>query len=108
MNKANLHKLIYRYEENFYILNNSEHDEIFKWRAAKQFRDVWFSKEAEAMPFSAKFALATKHFSVLTDNSYISPSSQFLQFFQTGEADLPVCSTVIHFARYFLVRANKS
>ena len=75
MNKANLHKLIDRYEENFYILNNSEHDEIFKWRAAKQFRDVWFSKEAEAMPFSAKFALATKHFSVLTDNSYISPSN---------------------------------
>lgn len=75
MNRANLHKLIDRYEENFYILNNSEHDEIFKWRAAKQFRDVWFSRDSEAMPFSAKFALATKDFSVLTDNSYISPSN---------------------------------
>lgn len=62
MNKANLHKLIDRYEENFYILNNSEHDEIFKWRAAKQFRDVWFSKEAAAMPFFRKICAGDKAF----------------------------------------------
>lgn len=75
MNTENLHKLIDRYEEGFYVLNNSEHDEIFKWRAARQFRDVWFSNEAKTMPFSEKFNSAKKKFSILTDNSYVSPSN---------------------------------
>lgn len=75
MNRGNLHKLIDKYEEKFYILNNSEHDEIFKWRAARQFRDVWFSDEAKTMLFSEKFNLAKKEFSILTDNSYVSPSN---------------------------------
>ena len=75
MNRENLHRLIDKYEEKFYVLNGSEHDEIFKWRAAKQFRDVWFSEEAKAMPFSEKFALAKKKFSILMDNSYVSPSN---------------------------------
>lgn len=75
MNTENLHKLIDRYEEDFYVLNNSEHNEIFKWRAAQQFRDVWFSDEAKTMPFSEKFNSAKKKFSILTDNSYVSPSN---------------------------------
>ena len=75
MNTENLHKLIDRYEENFYTLNNSENDEIFKWRAAKKFRDTWFSKAAKSMTFSEKFNEAKKEFSVLTDNSYVSPSN---------------------------------
>ena len=75
MNKENLHRLINRYEENFYVLNNSEHDEIFKWRAAKRFRDIWFSEETTSMTFSEKFNLAKKEFSILMDNSYVSPSN---------------------------------
>ena len=75
MNTDNLHKLINRYEENFYILNDSNHDEIFKWRAAKRFRDVWFSEEAKSMSFSEKFNSAKKEFSILMDNSYVSPSN---------------------------------
>ena len=75
MNKENLDNLINKYEEQFYVINNSENDEIFKWRAAKQFRDVWFSAEAKAMPFSEKFALAKKKFLILTDNSYVSPAN---------------------------------
>ena len=75
MNQENLHRLIDKYEEKFYALNDSEHDEIFKWRAAKQFRDVWFSEEAKTMPFSEKFALAKKKFLILTDNSYVSPAN---------------------------------
>ena len=51
MNRENLHRLIDKYEEKFYILNGSEHDEIFKWRAAKQFRDVWFSEEVKCAQF---------------------------------------------------------
>ena len=75
MNRENLHRLIDKYEEKFYVLNGSEHDEIFKWRAAKQFRDVWFSEELKTIPFSEKFALAKKKFSILMDNSYVSPSN---------------------------------
>lgn len=75
MNTENLHKLIDRYEENFYTINNSENDEIFKWRAAKRFRDVWFSDEAKSMTFSEKFSAARKDFSNIMDNSYVIPSS---------------------------------
>ncbi len=75
VNYENLHRLIDKYEENFYTLNNAEHDEIFKWRAAKQFRDVWFSEEYAALPFSERFNAAKKEFSILTDNSYVSPSN---------------------------------
>ena len=83
MNTANLHSLIDRYEENFYTLNNSEHDEIFKWRAAKRFRDVWFSEEAKTMTFSEKFAAAKKEFSILMDNSYVSPSNGIVKIAAT-------------------------
>ena len=51
MNRENLHSLIDKYEEKFYVLNGSKHDEIFKWRAAKQFRDVWFSEEVKCAQF---------------------------------------------------------
>ena len=65
MNLGNLHRLIDKYEENFYELNNSDHDESFKWRAAKRFRDVWFSEEAKKMTFSEKFNEARKEFFIL-------------------------------------------
>ncbi len=86
MNKENLHKLIDRYEENFYVLNNSENDEIFKWRAARQFRDVWFSEDAKSMPFSEKFNAAKKEFSVLMDNGYVSPSNGIVKIAEQGQA----------------------
>ena len=75
MNRENLHKLIDIYEERFYELNNSIHDEIFKWRAVKHFRDVWFSEDSKQMPFSEMFNDAKKDFLVLMDNSYVCPSS---------------------------------
>ena len=78
MNIQNLHKLIDRYEENFLMINSgkaNEPDEIFKWKAAKTFRDVWFSEEAKKMKFAEKFNLAKKDFDILTDNSYVSPSN---------------------------------
>ena len=65
MNLENLHRLIDLYEENFYEVNNSENDESFKWRAAKRFRDVWFSEEAKSMTFSEKFNEAKKSFFIL-------------------------------------------
>ena len=75
MNLENLHKLIDKYEENFYTLNNTDHDEIFKWRAMKHFRDVWFSPEAKNKAFSELFNEARKNFFILMDNSYVSPSN---------------------------------
>ena len=63
MNTKNLHRLIEKYEENFYKINSGNltgPDEIFKWKAAKTFRDVWFSEEAKTMLFSEKFNLAKK------------------------------------------------
>ena len=75
MNLENLHRLIDKYEENFYELNNSDHDESFKWRAAKKFRDVWFSENSKSLKFSEKFNEARKEFFILMDNSYVSPSN---------------------------------
>ena len=75
MNLENLHKLIDKYEENFYTINSAEHDEIFKWRAMKRFRDIWFSPEAKNMMFSEMFNEARKDFFILMDNSYVSPSN---------------------------------
>lgn len=75
MNLENLHKLIDKYEDKFYEINNEEHDEIFKWRAAKHFRDVWFSPEAKNMSFSEMFNEARKEFYILMDNSFVSPSN---------------------------------
>ncbi len=87
MNIDNLHALIEQYEKHFYILNSAEHDEIFKWRAAGQFRDVWFSKDAAQMTFSEKFNAAKKEFSILTDNSYVSPANGIVKIAEKdGEA----------------------
>ncbi len=98
MNTENLHRLINRYEENFYTLNNSENDEIFKWRAAKRFRDIWFSEEAKAMPFSEKFNEAKKEFSVLTDNSYVSPSNGIVKVAELEQDAMERLFTDILFA----------
>ena len=75
MNWDNLHKLIDTYEERFYEINNSDHDEIFKWRAAKTFRDAWFSESLNKKPFSERFNYAKKDFQNIMDNSFISPST---------------------------------
>ena len=75
MNYDNLHELINRYEENFELVNSLEHDEIFKWRAIRCFRDAWFSADANNMPFPKMFNLARKESAVLIDNSQVSPTN---------------------------------
>ena len=69
MNTDNLHKLINRYTDNYYTVNISGHDEVFKWAAIKQFRDVWFSDKYKNIPFARKFNDAKKHCSILIDNN---------------------------------------
>ncbi|MBR3966057.1 MAG: hypothetical protein IKJ91_03175 [Clostridia bacterium] len=85
MNTQTLRLLIERYKENFYNVNNSRNNEIFKWKAAKRFRDVWFSEEAKSMSFSEKFNSAKKEFSVLMDNSYVCPSSGVVKIAELDE-----------------------
>lgn len=75
MNTDNLHKLINRYTDDYYTVNNSEHDEVFKWAAIKQFRDVWFSDKYKNIPFARKFNDAKKECSILIDNKQVSPTN---------------------------------
>ena len=75
MNTENLHELINRYEDNYAMVNNSTHDEKFKWGAVRGFRDIWFSDNAASMTFAQLFDAATKRSSVLINNSVISPTT---------------------------------
>lgn len=75
MNYENLHKLIDRYEENIYYLNDSHNDEKFKWHAVQRFQDVWFSPEAERLDFSELFYRAIKGSAVLINNSTVQPAN---------------------------------
>ena len=75
MNYENLHKLIDRYEENIYYLNNKTNDEKFKWHAVQQFQDAWFAPESQNMPFSEMFNRAQKASAVLVNNSTVQPAN---------------------------------
>lgn len=88
MNVENLHELINRYEQNLHYVNNSENDEIFKWKAVKCFRDAWFSPEAETMPFDELFRQAKKESSVLIDNSTVSPANGVVKLAEVDGAEV--------------------
>ena len=87
MNIKNLQTILDRYEENYYVINNSVNDEIFKWRATKQFRNIWFSDEFKDKPFSEMFREAKKEFHNIMDNYGISPSNGVVKIAENnGEA----------------------
>ncbi len=88
MNKKNLHELIRRYEANFDMINDSEHDEIFKWKVVKCFRDIWFSDEYRGLPFAKRFHLATRDSSVLINNSMISPTNGVVKLAEEYPAEV--------------------
>ena len=75
MNYENLHKLIDRYEENIYYLNNADCDEKFKWHAVQRFQDAWFSADARTLPFSELFHRAIKGSAILINNSRVQPAN---------------------------------
>lgn len=75
MNYENLHKLIDRYEENIYYLNNAECDEKFKWHAVQRFQDAWFAPDAQAIPFHELFHNAIKGSSILVNNGTVQPTN---------------------------------
>jgi len=74
MNSDNLHELISRYESNYALFNDTEHDEVFKWRAVQQFHSVWFS-EKKFNSFASLFKEAKKECSILIDNAQVSPTN---------------------------------
>lgn len=75
MNDDNLRELLDRYCGRIPVLYGDKHDELFKWKAVKTFRDVWFSPEAASEPFSVMFAAACRDSSVLINNSQVSPTN---------------------------------
>ncbi len=98
MNNENLHELINRYEQNYYLVNNSEHDEIFKWRAVKQFHDVWHSEKLNTLPFSKLFNEAKSECSILIDNSQVAPTNGIVKLAECCSDEVKVLFTNILFA----------
>lgn len=75
MNYENLHEIINRYEQNLAFVNSAEHDEIYKWRAVKCFRDAWFSDENKDKDFATTFKAAKKESYNIIDNGQVTPTT---------------------------------
>ena len=82
MNTDNLHELIDRYESKIDKIYNVEHDELFKWRAIKTWRDEWFKPESSFPSFAGCFTAVRKDFSLFIDNSRMHPSSGVLKLWE--------------------------
>ena len=82
MNTDNLHELIDRYETKIDKIYSAEHDELFKWRAMKTWRDEWFKPEESFPSFAERFTAAKKDFSLFIDNSRMHPSSGVLKLWE--------------------------
>jgi len=89
MNNQNLHELIERYEQNFEFVNNSEHDEIFKWRAVKLFRDSWFAADASQKSFAEMFNDARRGSAYIIDNSQVSPTNGIVKMAEVEPVEVP-------------------
>ena len=82
MNKEHLHELIRRYENNIDLLYNEEHDELFKWRAMKVWREEWLKPDSAFVSFGDRYIAAKKEFSLFMDNSRMHPSSGVLKLWE--------------------------
>ena len=100
MNQENLHTLIDRYEQNYYMVNNQEHDEKFKWEAVQCFRNVWFENEKKALPFSERFNQATKKCSLLINNSMVSPTNGIVKMAEQRPEEIEHLFQDVLFAPY--------
>ncbi len=100
MNTDNLHALIDRYEENYYMINDSDHDEKFKWEAVRGFRDVWFSEGSKELSFSKKFDLAMKKSSVMINNSVTSPTTGIIKMAEQRPQEIEALFTNLLYAPY--------
>ena len=82
MNKENLHELINRYEEHIDMIYNEEHDELFKWKAMKVWRDEWFKPDTAFASFADRFSAAKREFSLFMDNSRMHPSTGVIKLWE--------------------------
>lgn len=88
INEEKLNSIIDNYEENYYIFNGKISDEIFKWNAAKCFRDEWFNPNNSGIPFSEMFKKARSESSWVLDNSRVSPTNGILKLAEKYEAEV--------------------
>lgn len=70
MNKENLDKIINNYIQDISNIYNEEHDELFKWRAVKHFKDNW---NIECDNFAEMLKAATSETSVFVNNNTVQP-----------------------------------
>lgn len=70
MNYTNLNMVLDQYIENFELLNGPEHNESWKWQAAKHFCENWNMNSSN---FAEMFKEAMAKTSVLFDGGTISP-----------------------------------
>lgn len=82
MNTDNLHELIRRYEDHIDKIYNAEHDELFKWKAMKTWRDEWFKPDGAFATFADRFNAARKDFSLFIDNSRMHPSNGVIKLWE--------------------------
>lgn len=61
MNKDNLEQLIHNYMEKYDLLNDAEHDEIYKWNAVNHFQKYW---DLDTDEFGEMFKQARKNPSI--------------------------------------------
>lgn len=88
MNKENLHEIISRYEAQYDVINNKEHNEIFKWKAVECFQREWFSPNNKELSFSVLFSKAKRESSVLIDNSTVSPANGIVKMAEREESEV--------------------
>lgn len=86
MNEQALDTLIRCYAQHMDTLYGDAHDELFKWRALKTFRDVWF--QDGYADFTSRFEAATKDFSVLVDNRRMHPRNAVMKLCERAPAEV--------------------
>ena len=82
MNKHHLNELINRYEDNIDMLWDTGHDELFKWKAMKTWRDEWFKPADAFASFADRFNAARRDFSLFIDNSRMHPSTGVIKLWE--------------------------
>lgn len=84
MNSENLHELINRYENNLDMLYSDKHDELFKWKAMKVWRDEWYKPDDAFASFADRYTAAKREFSLFIDKSRMHPSSGVIKLWEKG------------------------
>ena len=72
MNKDNLEQLIHNYMEKYDLLNDAEHDEIYKWNAVNHFQKYW---DLDTDEFGEMFKQAMEKSFNLINNGIVQPTS---------------------------------